>query len=335
MDKNLINKTIYDYYDAIEEIESKFLTNLTYEDLKYRVNSQLNALIELEGGQGSGKSLFAQHLAIIIGIIYGLAFDMEKHTVADLDIFNALLSNTPYRTTFVVDEQPTSFYGYGSTRVRRSLKDFEEICRYTMKNVIYVSPSEREHSSYYVFKEDAKNSVERFRNPACLECKKQNECLKIFNKNNKFQTLCEQPFWKRHGYPVAFTFMLNYPRKSDKRLMPRGYVRLPVLPPELMQKYDKIKQRNLAIYEKNETLGWKDQRSQLRKFQEEYKEKILDEKGKVKNKNLIKAYLMDYFGGRAFTTTELDIMCSIIRAEIHNPNFDETVQRKYKEEKEL
>ena len=184
----------------------------------------------------------------------------------------------------------------------------------TMKNIIYIAPSEREHSSYYVFKEDQKPSVERFRNQECLDCPKQVDCLKIFG-DEKFETKCSFPFWQRHGYPLAFNFMLVTARKTDNALMPRGYVRLPVISPNLMKKYDKIKMRNIGVFERKESLGWVQQRRQLKEFQEEYREKLYNEKGKIVSKDLIKAYLMDYFGERSFTTTEMDIFCAIVKAD--------------------
>ncbi len=279
-----------------------------------------------------GKSLFGQDLAGRIGKIYDVPFNMKQNTVADFDILDSVLHNSPFRTTFVVDEQPVSMYGYGSSRVRGSLKDYEEICRYTMKNIIYISPSQREHSSYYLFKEDMRPSVERFKNENCLKCSKQKECLKIYAEN-KFKPLCDEPFWHRHGYPTAFNFMLCTTRKTDNQLLPRGYVRLPVIPPKMMRLYDTIKQRNIAIFENKESLGWVQQRKELQEFQEKYKSKILKENGKTVPKNLIKAYLQDYFGSRSFTTTELDIFCAIIKAEIGEPNFSETAQQEFNEER--
>ncbi len=325
LDKKLLGKNIFDYYAKIEAIDSKYITNLLLKDFEYRYNSQLNILAEIYGQQGCGKSLFGQDLAYRTGKIYGVDFAMDNNTVADFDVLDSILHNSPYRSTFVVDEQPTSMFGYGSSRVMRGLKDYEEICRYTMKNIYYIAPSEREHSSYYVFKEDQRPSIERFRNEKCLNCLKQNDCLKIFTEN-KFQTLCDLPFWKRHGYPIAFNFMLITARKTDNHLMPRGYVRLPIIPPKLMKQYDKIKKRNLQFFEQKESLGWTEQRAELRAFQEQYRDRLINDKGKVVSKNLIKVYLQDHFGGRAFTTSELDMFCAIVKAEILSPTFVDKAQ---------
>lgn len=328
MDKKLSGKTIYDYYNLVEKVNPTNLTNLFLKDCQFRYNVELNILIEIYGMQGCGKSLFGQDLAHRIAKIYGVPFNMKQHTVADFDILDSILHNSPFRSTFIVDEQPLSMFGYGSSRVMRGLKDYEEICRYTMKNIIYIAPTEREHSSYYVFKEDQKPSVERFRNQECLDCPKQKECLKIFAAN-KFKTLCGIDFWKRHGYPIAFNFMLITARKTDNHLLPRGYIRLPILPPYLMKQYDKIKQRNIKIFEQKESAGWTEQRAELRAFQEQYRDRLVNEKGNVVSKALIKAYLQDHFGGRAFTTTELDIFCAIVKAEIFSPDFSEKAQKEF------
>ncbi len=332
MDKKLASKSIYEYYDFVESLSPTYLTNLLLEDFKFRCRTQLNILIEIYGQQGCGKSLFGQDLANRIGSIYGMPFSMKQNTVADFDILHSILHNSSFRSTFIVDEQPVSMYGYGSSRVMRGLKDYEEICRYTMKNIIYISPSQREHSSYYLFKEDQRPSVNRFKNENCLNCSKQNECLKIYSEN-KFKTLCKEPFWHRHGYPTGFNFMLCTLRKTDNQLLPRGYVHLPIIPPKLMRLYDTIKQRNIAIFENKESLGWVQQRKELKEFQEKYKNKIVLDNGKTASKNLIKAYLQDYFGSRSFTTTELDIFCAIIKSEIHEPAFVDNAQKEFNSER--
>ena len=333
LDKKLLGKNIFEYYAKVEKIDPNYITNLLLKDFEYRYNSQLNILAEIYGQQGTGKSLFGQDLAYRTGKIFGVDFAMDSNTVADFDILDSILHNSPYRSTFVVDEQPTSMFGYGSSRVMRGLKDYEEICRYTMKNIFYIAPTEREHSSYYVFKEDQRPSVERFRNQDCLDCPKQSECLKIFAEN-KFQTLCDLPFWKRHGYPVAFNFMLITARKTDNHLLPRGYVRLPILPPKLMKQYDKIKKRNLDFFEQKESAGWTQQRAELRVFQEQYKSRLIGVNGKTVSKDLIKVYLQDYFGGRAFTTSELDMFTAIIKAEILSPEFVDSAQNQLNERME-
>ena len=333
MDKKFSGKTIFDYYDFVEKVDPLYLTSLYFSDISFRYSAQLNCLVEIYGQQGCGKSLFGQDLAHRTAGIYELPFDMEHNTLADFDILDSVLHDSPFRSTFVVDEQPVSMFGYGSSRVMRGLKDYEEICRYTMKNIIYIAPSEREHSSYYVFKEDQRPSVERFRNKDCLDCPKQAKCLKIFSEN-RFKTLCGIDFWQRHGYPVAFNFMLVTARKSDNNLMPRGYVRLPIIAPKLMKEYDRIKKRNIQVFENKESLGWVRQREELQEFQKKFKDRLFNDKGKVVSKNLIKAYLMDYFGERSFTTTELDIFCAIIQSEIRSPDFVENTQKQFNEERE-
>ena len=333
MDKKLLGSSLFDYYDFVEQVDFNYLTNLLLEDFKFRYSTQQNVLMEIYGQQRSGKSIFGQNMAGNLGQIYEMPFNMENHTLSDFDMLDNVLHNTPFRTTFIVDEQPLAFFGYGSTRTQKSLKDYEEICAYTMKNIIYISPSEREHSSYYVFKEDMLPSVERFKNETCLTCSQQKECLKIYSET-KFKTLCGIPFYERHGYPVAFRFMLIMPRKSDNHLMPRGYVHFPVLPPAMMQRYDKIKNRNIDAFEKKKTFGWQEQRRLLREFQEKFKDKIVHD-GKIVSKSLIKAYLQDYFGGRAFTTGELDMFAVLIKAEILNGGFVDDLQNKINEELDI
>lgn len=325
MDKKLRDKSYYDYYDYIEAVYLKnpgYGASLFLSDVKYRHKHQLNVLAELYGQQGCGKSLFGQDLAYRVSDTFEQPFDAINHTLVDFDDLEKKLHDAPFRTTFIVDEQPKSFFGYGSSRVTKSLRDFEEICRYTMKNILWIAPSERAHSSYYVFKEGDVESVERTQNPECLNCPKQSKCLKIFEKN-KYETLCSMEFYHRHGYPKAFVFQLQTERKSDGHYCPRAYVRLPMLPPKLDKKYDSIKQSNISVFESRKTIGWSETRRKLKDFQKKYKAVLIRENGKPAPKELIKAYLMDHFGGRAFTVSEMDIMVAVVRAEILSPDFAE------------
>lgn len=335
MDRRLAGKNIFEYHAFAKKVDTTYSTNLFLEDLKFRCNSQLNALIEIYAEQGTGKSLFGQNIAGHLGQIYEKPFNMEKHTLGDLDLLDQALHNTPFRTSFVVDEQKREFFGYGSERVSRSLRDFEEICRYTLKNIIYISPTQREHSSYYLFKEGDFPSVERNRNQTCLDCSKQRDCMKIYSAKTRFKTLCGIDFWERHGYPKSFCFLLCTSRKFDNTLLPRCYVRFPVLPPALMIKYDAIKNRNIKVYESKESFGWQKQREQLKEFQKLFKDKLINEKGKIVSKDLIKGYLMDHFGGRAFTTIEIDIFCALVKAEIKSDSFADQARTAIKEERDF
>lgn len=333
MDKKLRNQTIYDYYDYIEGIQPEKIGNLFLSEIQYRANNQLNILIETYGQQGSGKSLFSIGWAFKIAEIYGVPFEMKTNITVDFDDLDIILHNSPFRSTFVVDEQPTNFIGYGSVSTKNSLKDFEEMARFTQKNIVYIAPTEREHASYFVFKEDEKKSVERINNPRCLACLKKNDCLGKIHLN-KFKTLCDLPFWERHGYPKHFNFLLLSHRKTDNYLMPRGYIEIPVLSHEKMIEYDSIKIKNIDALDKKESSAWEKQRKQLSDFSKKYephlitvvkkREKIIQnndvffetrKEKKVVSMNTIKGLLMDFFGKRRFTTTELEIMAALIKAE--------------------
>lgn len=315
MDRRLMGKTYYDYSDEVEtnyhnylRKDPYFYTKLLMEDFKYRHLNQLNILVEIYGQQGSGKSLFGQDLAGRIADIYGVKFNMGKHTLADFDILDKELHNSPFKTTFIVDEQPKAFYGHGSTRIMRGLQDYEEICRYTMKNIIYIAPTSRDHTSYYVFKEGNHDAVIRQQNTKCETCKLKNKCLPLLKKS-----LCDMPFYEKHGYPKAFEFLLYTERKADERLLPRFYVRLPVLPPNLMMRYDGIKQKNIEIFESKLSLGSREKTDRLKKFVEKYKDKLLTEDGKPVKVKRIKVLVLNYFGNRSTTTSELDLWTEEIR----------------------
>lgn len=318
MDKKLRNQTIYDYYDYIERVKEEDLTNCWWSECKYRADNQLNVLTEIYGSQGSGKSLFGSALNIGIANIFGVPFDFAKNISIDFDELDSIIRSAPFRSTFQVDEQPTTFIGYGSNTTKNSLKDFEEMARFTQKNITYIAPTEREHASYFVFKEDEKSSVERTKNDKCLACNMQGECIGTFPKH-KFTTLCGMPFWERHGYPIKFRFLLLTHRKTDNFLMPRGYISLPVLTPEKMLEYEEIKKRSIVQMESKDSFAWEHQRQELEDFVSQYFDKLVIEKknGKqVQSLNLIKAYLMDAFGKRHYTTSEMDIISSLVKADL-------------------
>ena len=88
------------------------------------------------------------------------------------------------------------------------------------------------------------------------------------------------------------------------------------------------------MFEQKESAGWTQQRAELRVFQEQYKSRLIGVNGKTVSKDLIKVYLQDYFGGRAFTTSELDMFCAIVKAEILSPEFVDSAQNQLNERME-
>jgi len=324
LDQNLQGESVYRYYEYAESIPSNYMTKLFFDEAAFRYRHQLNMLVAIISEQGTGKSTFGSVMGFKFGETFEIPFSINNNTVVDFDQLDKVLHESPFRTTFLVDEQPRSFFGIGSSRVLKNLSDYEEMCRYTQKNIIWVSPTEREHSAYFLFKEsDARPSVERLRNDTCLKCEHQNKCLKIAGEN-KFKTFCGIPFFERHGYPVAFNFLLHTKRKIDGMWMPRGFVRLPMLSPENAQLYDSVKKKNIQDFEQKRTIGWNETREKLKVFQEQYKSLIFNETtGKMANKDLIRGYLLDCFGGHAFTTTELNTLIAIVQAEIRNSMFAE------------
>lgn len=230
-----------------------FITNLVEQDIKYRSENHLNVVASIEGQQGCGKSTFGLALAFMISKYFNVPFSMKNiySTVWELD---AALRNSPYASTHILDEQRKKNVGLMSETDILSLIDYEEQCRYTQKNLIYISPEVADHSHYFVFSYDF---LTRQGNNACDNDKKNPfECSKGFNiaacYKNKWKTSCKMPFFERKGYPKQLRFILKTHRKIDGVLVPRGYVELPVVNSRTMQLYDSIKKKMVQKLESQE-----------------------------------------------------------------------------------
>jgi len=300
------------YYDlALKQVPTDFITNLVLKDFEWRANHQQNILSSTEGVQSSGKSLFTLNMAIHAGNFFHFPFILKRDIYSnpyqlDQDIRN----NEESRRTFLYDEQPQRMVGMGSYSTKISLKDYEEIGRYTQKNVFYCSPEVHEHAHYFVFKQ-VDYDIDRLTNEKCKSCALYAKC-----NFEKYSTLCEIPFFERDGYPKQFRFMLYTKRLSDQVLMPRGIVSFPMLAPKTAKEYDSIKSNNIKNFENYANNAWDKKMGDIEKFVDEFEQELIKETYKgiaPVNKRLIESKLYEKFGQNRFLKDEIAIFVEIAR----------------------
>jgi len=338
MDKKITNSGMLfdEAYDYASSQDPNYITHLFLDDFVWRSENRRNILFEAYGGQGVGKSLFTLDLILRICKIYGRPFDWDNLLVS-LDELEQKIKNAPFKTTYFVDEQPKAIKGYGSYMISKEISDFEEMGRFTMKNIGFCSPTERQHASYYYLKEGEEDSIESVINEDCIQCKNHVDCMR--EKDHKFQTICGIPFWDRHGYPKSFQFMLYKKRKRDDEFIPRGYVKVPMVQPKTFIQYDKVKERNVLKWEKKEDKLWHGQLHELNDFIKEFRTKLIQLKGRkgvkvmklkgqvrnipyddtyfsVASVEAIESCLLKRFGKRRYTIKETKMLANMVKLDL-------------------
>lgn len=277
IDKEYAGQGLQVYEDSafqLFERDPKYITNLLISDFIYRAKYQMNIIMSVEGEQGDYKSLFSLFWAYKLGEIFGTPFEMEKNLYAIPEDLDNNIRTSDNRTTHFLDEQRRKNVGVGSQSVKFSLMDYEEQCRYTQKNIIYASPEVHEHAHYFVFRS---YTHERVSNKVCDACKLQPECVK-----NRWETMCEIPFYERIGYPKSMTFFLFTRRKVDKHEVLRGLVQVPMPTPDTLKLYDRIKGQNIKKLESQEEDSFKYIKECIDSFVESEKEKLVRMSGELK-----------------------------------------------------
>jgi len=306
------------YYNIALKVDKKYFTDLFIKDLEFRASHQRNFVGSVEGLQGCGKSLFSIAIALILGNLFHNKFTLERDIFANpSELDYQLREGKNRRRTFLYDEQPSHNVGIGSSATQLSLKDYEEICRYTQNNLIYASPEVLDHAHYFIFSQ-IDNDPPRILNKTCKSCPKYDVCLK-----EKYKTLCKIPFYQRDGYPKMFNFMLSTRRLSDKLFIPRGVVSLPMIKPDLALRYDKIKNKNIIKFEKYETDSWRRMLKEIDKFAKDYQDNLIRKvitktgsKYKPESKEVIEGWFYDSFTTTRYTKGQVDILVSMVRQKL-------------------
>ena len=162
-------------------------------------------------------------------------------------------------------------------------------------------------------------------NETCKKCPKeiQDNCYK-----NSLKTNCKIPFYQRSGYPKSFTFLLKTPRKIDGEVVPRGFVTVPMVTPETVLAYDKIKAKNIVILEKQEDNLFRMKDKIINDFLKKKGKDCITLKGSFNAKadnrkyavcsiKVIEAYLYEFIKAqRKYTVKEIEIMTAVIKQKL-------------------
>lgn len=320
------------YEDRKVYPNQNYIYDLLIKDFEHRARFRKNVIMSIEGLQGEGKSFFGLFWSYKLGEIFGVPFDIKKNLYAFPEELDEKLRESKNRTTHFLDEQRSANIGVGAVAQQLKLKDFEEQMRYTQKNIIYASPEVRDHAHYFVFEVFDMKRIE-------------NEDFKEFKDEKKLK------FWEKSGYPMKWVFLLKTHNKYTKGLVPRGYVTVPMVTPETVTVYDRIKRKNLKKLERFQDNAFKIKQKLIKEFVKEYKEKCIqmigtvverayklkDDEGNpiikklvfdnrkyaVVSKDVIESHIYEFLGGQhQFTTRELTIMVSVSKQNFTVHAFD-------------
>ena len=278
--------------------DPNYIYNLLIKDFEHRAKFRKNIIMSIEGDQGEGKSLFGLFWAYKLGEIFGQPFNIKKNLYAIPEDFNIKIRDAKFRSTHFLDEQRKANIGVGSKATELKLMDFEEQMRWTQKNIIYASPSIKDHSHYFIFKAKKIDRVENKEYCAVCPKKYQDKCY-----TKQFETNCppnfikrnngkKVTFWERSGYPTALTFMLKTKRKDDGYLVPRGFVTVPIVTPKTAVLYDKIKGKNIRKLTRFEDDSHKEKLDIVENFIKAFKDKCVRRKGSSKKFTVVNIYII-------------------------------------------
>ncbi len=341
------------YYSFVNDIYTKdpsYIYNLLIADFTHRARFRKNVIMSIEGPQGEGKSLYGLYWSFTLGDIFKRPYDIHQNLYATPEDLDEDLHKTPYRTTHQQDEQRKKKVGVGSVATDLSLQDYEEQCRWTQKNIIWIAPELRNHNHYFMF---SAPFMERIDNKLCSQCpvKIQDKCFSDSFKTNcpskivKLNKGVKIPFYERSGYPKSITCLLKTKRRIDGWIVPRGFVKVPIVNPKTVETYDEIKAQNIARLEKQQDDSFKYKQKVIDEFVKKHKTlcitltghieikmyKIKDAKGNsrvqkvpwdnrkyvVASQKYIEALLYKFIKAQhKYVTKEIDLMVAVIKEEL-------------------
>lgn len=238
------------YLIVEKEASTQKITQLWNEEMIFRKKYYLNFLISATGQQGRAfKSIFLLVNAFKLGTIFGVPFDINKHTLIDPYDLDYKLKHTRDSTTLLVDEKKMKNVDVGSSTTYFSLMDYEFQGRATQKNILLATPNLYDERHYFIFRE---HSAGRVSNPKCAKCSHNMKCHR-----EPLNTMCSIPFHKREGYPSHMSFMMyTHPKINPNVLKPRGIVTYSVPTPNTFIAYDKVKKKILRNLNTDKSGGW-------------------------------------------------------------------------------
>ena len=240
VDINSTEATYGEYFSRAMQEDIRVMNSLLLDDIKFRADSFMNVVASVEGQQGSGKSISFIYLGLLIGKFFGYPFAL-KNIIFDPDDLDTALEKADKRTTWLMDEQKRANVGMMSRTTQLNLTDLEDQLRRSQINLLYASPSLRQHEHFFAFKTFR---IIRINDADCTECDEYKHWNPTSGQPSPCDT-CDLPADKRNGYPKYFLLLLQTKRLIDNMLVPRGIVQFPMPNIKFIEQYDKVKQQHI------------------------------------------------------------------------------------------
>ncbi len=323
------DSTYGEYYQRALQEDTNYLTALLLEDYKFRADNFSNICASCEGQQRTGKSLSFLYKCLLLGKIFGRPFSLKNlyYTPEDTD---KALETAEQRTTHWLDEQRKTNIGTLSMTTQLRLSDYEDQLAKHQTNLLYCSPTLREHSHYFVF---STFKIIRQQTDVCQDCKK----IKDPKEHNPCLN-CPTTQDQRSGYPTAFLLMLQTKRIIDQRLVPRGLIKLPMPNPQIVQEYDVLKNEHLRKLQAKEEESWKQLRELAQKVFDTNKDKLMykTKKGftKSQSERNMKIAVYDAIGMRRLTNEGYSLLVGILKGMIEEHIMKEGINEEAEQDME-
>ena len=123
------------------------INGIVMSDLQYRSDAGRNSIISVYGPTGSGKSWDMLSLMDVLAYIYGKKPDPDNVSF-EVNRMIGRLKDVKEKNTLSMDEQIATF-GPGSMSALKELQNIEETMRKRQINMIYCSPTARQHEHHY------------------------------------------------------------------------------------------------------------------------------------------------------------------------------------------
>lgn len=211
-----IRESREDYYLVAVQQPTELWNKLLKQDVAWKKGHQRNVISSWEGTQGEGKSLPMIAFDLWVSHIFGVpltAENLKDHLFYEVEHLTQALDNSLQCESFIKDEERNAQYGIMSDYMDQLLLDYEQQFRKKQINLSFASVERHEHAQYFVF--------ETF--PTGIE----------YDKND---------------FPVNFTLLLKMKRHSDGELMPRGLVKFPMIPSDVLAAYEELKNKHIAEF---------------------------------------------------------------------------------------
>jgi len=277
VDINSTEATYGEYFTRAMSEDIRVMNSLLLDDIKFRADSFQNCVASVEGSQGTGKSLAFIYFGLLLGKFFGYPFTL-KNIIFDPDDLDSALEKASPRTSWLMDEQKRANVGMMSRTTQLNLTDLEEQTRRKQINLLYASPSLRQHEHFFAFKTFR---IIRINDADCSECSEYSEWKPTSGTTSPCDT-CDLPLHKRNGYPKYFLLLLQTKRLIDNMLVPRGIIQFPMPNTKFVEEYDKIKLQHIKRLQAKESAWWDKMKGYADNIWERKKDHLIK---KMKNGN--------------------------------------------------